>query len=125
VPRRRFGPYQIYQCADGHGEQTQREERLADRGPCIALQSVGQGRAPAASAILTLVNNAAWSPRGRLERGIVSRMAAWEWQLAAAIVAAPFIFFGLFELIAYRRRRRAKAIAQRPKGRRAKKFMPW
>ena len=44
-------------------------------------------------------------------------MEDWEWQLAAAIIAVPIALFGLFELLAYLRRRREKAIAQRSKGR--------
>lgn len=44
-------------------------------------------------------------------------MDVWELKLAAAIVAAPFVIFGLLELVAYRRRRRQQALAQRSKSR--------
>lgn len=40
----------------------------------------------------------------------------WEWMLAAAIFAVPLVLFGLFELVAFSRRRREKRIAQRSKG---------
>jgi hypothetical protein len=45
-------------------------------------------------------------------------MEIWEWKVAAAIVAAPFVVFGLIEFFAYRKRKRERAIAQRSKARR-------
>ena len=45
-------------------------------------------------------------------------MQVWEWQLAVAIIAAPFAVFGIIELVAYRKRKREDAVARRSKARR-------
>jgi hypothetical protein len=39
-----------------------------------------------------------------------------EWVLAAVIIAVPVALVGIVEILAYRRRRRDKRIARRPKG---------
>ena len=40
-----------------------------------------------------------------------------DWLWAAALIVGPFMLFGLLEFAAFMRRRRERAIAQRPKHR--------
>jgi hypothetical protein len=42
-----------------------------------------------------------------------------EWILVGVIVAAPIVVWGAIEAYAFLRRRRAEALARRPKGRRS------
>jgi hypothetical protein len=42
-------------------------------------------------------------------------MEVWEWQVAAAVILAPFLVFGVIELFIHRKRKREQALASRPK----------
>lgn len=50
-------------------------------------------------------------------RGKERKELSRDWLVAAGIIAVPIVLFGLMELLAYRRRQREKAVAQRSKRR--------